>query len=787
MLKKEEGGCRMDKRQMKDIISQMTLEEKAHLTSGRDNWFTKGIERLGIPSVRTSDGPHGLRTQAGEENSLAEERSARTVCFPAACLSAASFDRELIHEMGKALGEESQALGVNVLLGPGINMKRSPLCGRNFEYFSEDPCLAGEMGAAFVEGVQSQGVGTSLKHYLANNQEHRRMDASSEMDERTMREIYMPAFEHVVKKAKPWTVMASYNKIEGTHATGNKKYLTEILRGEWGFEGLVMSDWGAVHDRAGAVEAGCDLTMPAENTDEEIVKAVQEGRLSEEALDKACGNLLALAFRAQENQKEGIVFAYEKDHQLARRIAAESMVLLKNEDNVLPVKREERVAFIGPFVEKPRFQGGGSSHITCFKISNVIDAAREKGLQILYAKGCTEDGKTDEMLLREAMELAKDADKVVLCVGLTDIIESEGYDRKDMRMPEGHLRLIEEVCKVNDNVIVVLHNGAPVEMPWVKLPKGIVEAYLAGQAVGEALLDILYGEVNPSGHLAESFPIQLEDNPSYLYFGGENGVVSYQEGLFIGYRYYESKKMPVRFPFGWGLSYTTFTYHDLSVEKEKIDESDSIRVSVRVTNTGAVTGKAVVQLYVALEKAEAIRPVRELKAFAKVELAPRETKEVIFVLEPRAFQHWNPVVHHWKTEQGRYAVQIGENARDIVLEREIFIEAEPVPPSGGYSAQMAIGEFAKSRKARAFLDENIVFMIKGMAANGYIPKEAMTMLEQVPGGISLDMIDAMASRMGHQSGAGLDVLMAQSLGVFEMFLPEEKKQELRELIRELNE
>lgn len=776
----------MDKQKIKDIVSQMTLEEKAHLTSGRDNWFTKGIERLGIPSVRTSDGPHGLRTQAGEENSLAEERSAKTVCFPAACLSAASFDRELIYEMGKTLGQESRALGVNVLLGPGVNMKRSPLCGRNFEYFSEDPYLAGEMGASFVEGVQSQGVGTSLKHYLANNQEYRRMDSSSEMDERTMREIYMPAFEHVVKKAKPWTVMASYNKIEGTHTTENKKYITDILRDEWGFEGLVMSDWGAVHNRPGAVMAGCDLTMPAEDTDEEIVKAVQEGRLAEEALDSACENILALAFRAQENQRKDVVFTYEKDHELARRIAAESMVLLKNEDAVLPLKREERVAFIGPFVEKPRFQGGGSSHITCFKISSVPEAAKEKGLQLLYAKGCAEDGTTDEAMLNEAAALAKDADKVVLCVGLTDIIESEGYDRKDMRMPEGHLRLIDEVCKANSHTVVVLHNGAPVEMPWVNEPKGIIEAYLAGQAAGEALLDVLYGVVNPSGHLAESFPIRLEDNPSYLYFGGENGVVSYHEGLFIGYRYYESKKMPVQFPFGYGLSYTTYNYHDLSAEKEKMDESESVRVSVKVTNTGSTAGKTVVQLYVAPKKAEAIRPVRELKAFDKVLLQPGETKEVTFVLEPRAFQHWNTVVHNWRTEQGKYVIQIGENARDIVLEKEIFVEAEPIPPLGGYSAQMAIGEFAKSKRAHAFLDENIIYMIKGMAANGYIPQEAMAMLEQVPGGISLDMINAMASRMGHQSGVGLDVLMAQSLGIFEMFLPEEKKRELRELIQELN-
>ena len=771
---------------IKELISKMTLEEKAGLTSGRDNWFTKGVERLGIPEVRTSDGPHGLRTQEGGENSLAENRSAAAVCFPAACLTASSFDRELLKEIGGALGQEAQALGVNVLLGPGVNIKRSPLCGRNFEYFSEDPYLAGELGVAFVEGVQEQGVGCSLKHYLANNQEHRRMDSSSEMDERTLREIYMPAFETVVKKAKPWTVMASYNKIDGIHATENARYLTDILRDEWGFDGLVMSDWGATHNRVGAVEAGCDLTMPAENTDEEIVKAVQEGRLSEEVLNRACENLLALAFRAEKSRKEGLSFAYEEDHRLACRAAGESMVLLKNENNILPLGKEEKIAFIGPFVERPRFQGGGSSHITCCKISSPADAAKERKLPIILASGCGEDGKTDEALLSEAIQAARDADKVVLCVGLTDIIESEGYDRKDMRMPEGHTRLIEEICKVNQNTIVVLHNGAPVEMPWIDKPQAVLEAYLAGQAVGEALLDVLYGDVNPSGHLAESFPIRLEDNPSYLYFGGENGIVSYQEGLFVGYRYYESKKQPVLFPFGYGLSYATFEYHDLAVEKEKLEEGESLNVSVKVTNTGNRSGKAVIQLYVAPEKVETIRPLRELKAFDKVELAPGETKKVSFGLPSRAFQHWNRVVHNWRTENGCYEIQIGANARDIILTKRISIDAEPIPPVGGYTVQMAIGEFAKSRKGHAFLDRNIGFMIRGMAANGYIPKEAMAVLDQIPGGISMAVIDNMASRMGHQEGAGLSVLMAQSLGVLEVFLPEENKEELRRLIQELN-
>lgn len=779
----------MDRLKIKELVSKMTLEEKASLTSGKDNWFTKGIERLGIPEVRMSDGPHGLRTQDGEVNSLAEEFSAKTVCFPAACLTAASFDRELIAEMGSTLGRESQALGVHVLLGPGVNMKRSPLCGRNFEYFSEDPYLAGELGAAYVNAVQAQGVGTSLKHYVANNQEHRRMDSSSEMDERTMREIYMPAFEKVVKEAKPWTIMASYNKVDGVHSTENKKILDEILRKEWGFDGLVTSDWGATHNRAGAVEAGCDLTMPAEDTDGEIIKAVREGHLTEEALDKACENLLYLAFRSQENHEEGVVFEYEKDHQLAKKIASESIILLKNEKNILPLQKEDKVALIGPFVQTPRFQGGGSSHINAFKISNVLDAVKEKNIDVAFAQGCSMDGKTDETLLAEAVTLAKEVDKAVLFVGLTDSIESEGFDRGTMDMSEGHNRLIEEICKVNENVVVVLHNGAPVEMPWVDGPKAILEAYLAGQAVGEALADILYGEVNPSGHLAETFPVHLEDNPSYLYFGGENGVVQYNEGLFIGYRYYESKKQPVCFPFGHGLSYTTFSYHDLTVEKETMDEKEPLTVSVQVTNTGAVTGKAVVQLYVAPSKVEAIRPVRELKAFDKVELTPGETKTITFVLEPRAFQHWNTIVHNWRTENGTYEIQIGENAHDIVLSRSVFIEAEPIPPMGGYSTQMAMGDFAKSKKGHAFLDANVGYMVRGMAAVGYIPKEALAMLDQIPGGLTLDVINAMASRVGQDVAgkSGLSVLMAQSLSVFEMFLPDEKKQELRELIAELNQ
>ncbi|MDO5143959.1 MAG: glycoside hydrolase family 3 C-terminal domain-containing protein [bacterium] len=778
----------MTRHEIEALVSQLTLEEKAGLTSGKDNWFTKAVERLGVPAVRTSDGPHGLRTQSGEVNSLAEGSSIPAVCFPAACATAASFDRALLRQMGEELGKECQALGVDVLLGPGVNIKRSPLCGRNFEYFSEDPLLAGELGAAFVQGVQSQGRGTSLKHFFANSQEHRRMDASSEMDERTMREIYLPAFEAVVKKAQPWTVMASYNKIGGVYSTANEKYLDGVLRKEWGFEGLVMSDWGATHDRPAAVAAGCDLTMPAEGTDGDIVRAVQEGRLSEEALDACCVRLLELAFKAAETRKKGVEFDYESGHTLARKIAGESMVLLKNEEAILPLDKSMDVAFIGPFAENPRYQGGGSSHINSSKVIGALEAAKAAGLAVKYAPGCNNDGNTTEALLAEAAEAAKKAQVAVLFVGLTDPMESEGTDRRHMRLPDGHNALVDTICAVNPNTVVVLHNGSPVEMPWVERPRAILEAYLGGQAVGEAVVDVLYGDVNPSGRLPESFPKRLEDNPSYLYYFGEAGIARYNEGLFVGYRYYESKKQEVLFPFGHGLSYTTFRYSDWKLDKEKMDEGEEFTASVTVTNTGERAGKTVVQLYIAPEKVEMIRPVRELKAFEKVELAPGESKAVTFTLGKRAFAHWNPIVHNWRCENGKYAVQIGESAHDIVLSAVVDLTAEPVPPAGGYGVGMPMGEFKKSPKGYKFLDENIQHMIRGMALAGFIPKELLALADSIPGGMNLAVIDMLAQRAGHTAGgaSGLDTLMGQPLSVLNSFLPQEKKDELMALFAELN-
>lgn len=773
---------------IKELVAQMTLEEKAGVTSGKDNWFTKAVERLGVPSVRTSDGPHGLRTQAGDTTALVEGSSAMAICYPAACASAATFDRELMYRMGEALGEECHALDVDILLGPGINMKRSPLCGRNFEYFSEDPYLAGQLGAAFVNGVQSQGVGTSLKHFFANNQEHRRMDSSSEMDERTMREIYLPAFETVVKEAQPWTIMASYNKIGGIHSTANAMVLTDILRKEWEFQGVVTSDWGATHDRVAAISAGCDLTMPAENTDDLIVAAVREGRLPESDLDACVERMLELAFKAADRRKTSMKFPYDRHHALAQEIAAEAIVLLKNE-NLLPLAKDKRVAFIGAFAEAPRYQGGGSSHINPYRVMGALEAARAAVIPVTYAKGYNPiSGNSTEDELAEAVNTAMNADAVVLFIGLPDAMESEGSDRKHMNLPDSHNALVDAVCKVNPNTVVVLHNGSPVEMPWADKTKAILEVYLGGEAVGEATVDVLFGDVNPSGHLPETFPKRLEDTPCYLYYGGENGIVNYNEGLFMGYRYYESKKMDVRFPFGHGLSYTTFRFSNLNLSKAEMHETEELIASVDVTNTGARSGKAVIQLYVSPEKVDMIRPVRELKDFAKVSLNPGETKTVTFILGNRAFAHWNPIVHNWRIENGSYTIQIGTSAHDIVLEQPLYIHADPVPPAGGYQLSTPMSDYAKCRKGRAFLDGCMGYLFKGMIAAGFVPAEMGAMIDQIPGGLTLDMVDAMAAQAGASAGVGggLDTLLGQPIALLTNFLPEEKKTEMNQLISELN-
>lgn len=650
---------------IKEIISQMTLEEKAGLCSGLDFWHTKPVERLGVKSVMVSDGPHGLRKQDQKADHLGMNDSIKAVCMPAACATAASFDRELIGRMGQAIGDSCQHEQLSVVLGPAVNIKRSPLCGRNFEYLSEDPYLAGEMAAAYINGVQSRDVGTSIKHFAANDQEHRRMSSSSNADERTLREIYFPAFETAVKKAQPWTVMCSYNKINGVYASQNHWLLTEVLRSEWGFEGYVMSDWGAVSDRVPGLAAGLDLEMPSSGgvNDRKIVAAVRSGELDEAVLDRAVERILTVNERYLANAKPETPWDQEADHLLSARIAGECMVLLKNE-GVLPLDKKDAVAFIGEFAAKPRFQGGGSSHINCFKTTSALEAAQ--GLNVTYAQGYSvaADEAADESIA-EAVEAAKAARVAVVFAGLPDSYESEGYDRTSMAMPACQNRLIEAVAAANPNTVVVLHNGSPVEMPWLSKVKAVLEAYLGGQAVGLATVRVLYGDVNPSGHLAESFPIKLEDNPSYLSYGGEADEADYREGVFVGYRYYDKKRMDVAFPFGHGLSYTTFTYSDLRLSADHITDRDTLTVTVKAANTGSRPGKTVVQLYVGDKQSTVFRPVRELKGFEKVELAPGESRDVTFTLDKRAFAYWNTDLHDWHVETGEFTIEVGQSSRAI--------------------------------------------------------------------------------------------------------------------------
>lgn len=689
---------------VKELVAQMTLEEKASLLSGADFWHTKPVERLDIPSVMMSDGPHGLRKQPDQADHLGVNDSIKAVCFPAGCATAASFDRELIEELGAAIGDECQAENLGVILGPAANIKRSPLCGRNFEYFSEDPYLASEIAAGHIKGVQSKNIGTSLKHFLANNQEHRRMSSSSDIDERTLREIYLAAFEGAVKNAKPWTVMCSYNRINGTFASENKTYLTDILRDEWGFDGYVVSDWGAVSDRVKGVFAGMDLEMPSSGgiRDRQIIEAVNNGTLDEKAVDAAAEHILDVNYRYLENRRPETEWDMEAHHKLAQKIASECMVLLKNEAHILPLSKSSPIAFIGAFAENPRYQGGGSSHINSFKVTSALDATKDWE-NITYAKGyLTEEDKTEERLLLEAIETAKAAEAAVIFAGLPDSFESEGYDRSHMRLPDCQNTLIEKVAKVNPNVVVVLHNGSPVEMPWIDDVKGVLEVYLGGQAVGAATVEILFGSRCPCGKLPETFPIHLEDNPSWLFYGGEGDHAEYREGIFVGYRYYEKKQQKVLFPFGHGLSYTSFALSNLTVSADVIQDTESLTVTADITNTGSREGKEVVQLYVADHESTVIRPVKELKGFEKVLLAPGETKTVSFALDKRSFAYWNTELHDWHVESGEFDICIGTSSADIACKKTVTVTSTQ-PLSVHYTLDSIFGDIMKDPKAMAVM------------------------------------------------------------------------------------
>ena len=669
-------------RNISDIISKLTLEEKASLCSGLEFWRLQGIERLGIPSIMVTDGPHGLRKQEGSSDHLGIYDSVPATCFPSAAGMASSWNRELIHKVGVALGEECQTEDVAILLGPGANIKRSPLCGRNFEYFSEDPYLSSEMAANHIKGVQSQGVGTSLKHFAANNQEYRRMSIDAVIDERTLREIYLASFEGPVKQAKPWTVMAAYNKVNGEYASENKYLLKDILKDEWGFEGIVVSDWGAVNEREKALTNGLELEMPANSVgDKKIVNAVKSGQLSEEELDKAVERLLTIIFKAVDHKKENATYSREAHHHLAREVARESMVLLKNEDHILPLKREGTIAVIGEFVKKPRFQGGGSSHIVPTKLENILDELKNisGNADVIYAQGYNLDEDTvNEKLMNEAKEVAAGADTVILFVGLPESYESEGYDREHLRMPENHVQLIEAISEVNKNIVVVLSNGAPIIMPWIDKVKGLLEGYLGGQALGGAIADLLFGDENPSGKLAETFPQKLSDNPSFLNFPGDGDKVEYKEGIFVGYRYYDKKEIEPLFPFGYGLSFTNFEYSNLILDKKEIKDTETVSVSLNVKNIGSVPGKEVVQLYVKDVASTVSRPEKELKGFEKVELQPKEQKTITFELDKRSFAYYDVNLKDWRVETGEFEILIGKSSREIILYDKLRVESSVI-------------------------------------------------------------------------------------------------------------
>ncbi|WYP26428.1 glycoside hydrolase family 3 C-terminal domain-containing protein [Alkalihalobacillus sp. FSL W8-0930] len=686
--------------QVNQWLNELTIEEKAELCSGKDFWTTQAVERVGIPSIMMTDGPHGLRKQAGESDHLGLNESVPATCFPSAVGLASTWNRDLIYDVGVALGKEARKEEVAVLLGPGANIKRSPLCGRNFEYFSEDPYASAQLAAAHIKGVQSAGVGASLKHFAVNNQEHRRMSVDAIVDERTLREIYLASFEGAVKEAQPWTVMCSYNLVNGEYASEHKRLLTTILRDEWGFNGLVVSDWGAVNERAAGVGAGMDLEMPTSNGvgTQKILDAIEQGELNEKALDQAVTRILELVEKSFSQEALADV-DMDAQHQLARKVAREAVVLLKNESQLLPLQKSQRVAVIGELAKKPRYQGGGSSHINPYQLDNAYDELARYADSVSYAQGYDlEKDKVDDQLIHEATKCARDSEVAVLFVGLPDRYESEGFDRDHMSLPTNHEALIRSVLDAQPNTIVILSNGSPVEMPWVDDVPSIIEGYLGGQAGGGAVADILYGVESPSGKLAETFPVRVEDNPSYLYFPGEGDRVEYREGIFVGYRYYDTKKVKPLFPFGHGLSYTTFSYEDMTVSNRNLNESEKVKVTIQVKNTGSVKGKEIVQLYVHDKLSSVARPEKELKAFDKVELEPGETKEVHLELDRRAFAYYNTDKEDWSIESGEFELRVGPSSADIVLTETISVTSSE-PTTFEVTRNSTIGDLMQSEHA----------------------------------------------------------------------------------------
>ena len=664
---------------IKELMKEMTLEEKVSLLSGKDFWSTKEISRLKINSIYLTDGPHGVRKQSTESAELSLQKSVFSTCFPTACCSACSFDPNIMYEMGEAISKEAKANKVSVVLGPGVNIKRSPLCGRNFEYFSEDPYLAGKMASGWINGLEDNGIQSSLKHFAANNQETLRLIIDSIVDERALREIYLYAFEIAVKEAKPSTIMCSYNRVNGTFASENKYLLTDILRDEWGFDGIVVSDWGAVNDRVEALKAGLDLQMPATNGyhDKKVYDAVKETIIDEKILDKAVERLLYFSLYSMDNIYDNFEYDKEEHHNIARKIAENSIVLLKNEDKILPAKKESKIAVIGEFAQKPRYQGNGSSLINAYKIDTAEEYFKENNIEFNYAKGYDSNSPDiDNALVEEAVNISKDKDIVIIFAGLINSYESEGFDRKHLNLPKNHNHLIEEISKVNKNIVVVLSIGSPVLMPWIDKVRGVLNLYLAGEAAISAAFNIIFGIVNPSGKLAESFPLSLEDNPSYKYFPGGNKAVEYRESIFVGYRYYDKAEKKVLFPFGFGLSYTEFEFSNLIVsDANTISGLDNIHMVFDIKNIGDVFGCEVAQVYISAPENNVFKPKKELKAFIKVFLQPKEKKTVILKLNKRSFSFYNADTKQYEIESGTYTIYIGNSSRNLLLSKDMEIHS----------------------------------------------------------------------------------------------------------------
>lgn len=654
-----------------ELLSKLTPEEKAALLSGKTVWQTRDIPRLKIPSIFLSDGPHGIRKQAGAGDHLGLNASLKATCFPTAATIANSWDPDLGEEIGKALGEEAAAQDVNIVLGPGLNMKRSPLCGRNFEYFSEDPYLAGKMAAGYVKGIQSKGVVACPKHFAVNSQELRRMSNDSIVDERTLREIYLTGFEIAVKEGKAKSIMSAYNLVNGTYANENKHLLSDILVDEWGFDGFVVSDWGGSNSHVEAVKNGSHLEMPTVGQDgiNEIVKAVKDKTLSEEVLDQRVDELLKIIFETYEatHKLEQKPFDVEAHHKIAQKAAQESIVLLKNEDALLPLMNNETVAVIGDFANTPRYQGAGSSIVNPTKIDSPLDALEQSSLVVNgYAQGYLRNGGKDDNLKAQAVELASKAEAVILYLGLDELAESEGIDRLHMKMAQNQIELLEAIYAVNKNIVVVLSAGAAIEMPWIHKAKAVVHGYLAGQAGAKAIANVLTGIVCPSGKLNETYPLKYEDTPSFAYYPGTQKTSEYREGLYVGYRYFETVKKPVLFPFGYGLSYTFFSYHNLSI--------DNNQVTFELRNDGEMDGAEIAQVYVSAQNATIFRPAKELKGFQKVFLKAKETKKVTITLDEKAFRYFNQKTNQWEIEEGPYDILVAANVSDIRLKATVVIE-----------------------------------------------------------------------------------------------------------------